>query len=420
MSTKVEPGDINIHKIELKKDNRAIDIRGQILSFSIFEDIQEPTVLAEFTLIDAVNLVQDFPIVGEETINIVYTTPGRQDLIRRGFLIYSIESTAMSPTTKSSLYLIKAVSPIHFVNSITEINKTYKDSIDNIVKDILETTIRQSQTSKINYNIEPTKGIVPINVPGLAPFEAIDFLRQKAISKQFASGGSYVFFENVYGLNFVSLEKLLKEGKDSVGSRVFSYGPNTSSSNERTSYAFRNLIDYTHITKFDSVEKINSGTFRSYVNSFDIITKKNTVYEYSLAENAKSFTSSDNKGSLTNTESFIQKYGKASLKSFLTVKDSSKGDDYIDINVGAKNAFSYLLNQNILRAYVYGDSFLTVGDTVTINLPEPSSTTERRSNLALYSGNYLITALRHLIVLEGEAKPKHKISFDCVKMGYKA
>ena len=45
----------------------------------------------------------------------------------------------------------------------------------------------------------------------MQPFEAVDLLRQKAVSKEFPSGGAYVFYENQYGVQFRSIENIIKE-----------------------------------------------------------------------------------------------------------------------------------------------------------------------------------------------------------------
>ena len=104
---------------------------------------------------------------------------------------------------------------------------------------------------------------------------------------------------------------------------------------------------------------------------------------------------------------------------FFVPKDSSKGNDFIDTNIAIKNAFNTLLNQNILRIMVHGDNYLSAGDLLKINLPEVSGTTDRKANDTLNSGNYLVSKLRHIITMEEGTKPKHKITMDCVRMGYK-
>jgi hypothetical protein len=99
-------------------------------------------------------------------------------------------------------------------------------------------------------------------------------------------------------------------------------------------------------------------------------------------------------------------------------KDTARGNDFVHATLGLKNAYTLLLNQNIIRILTYGDSYLSVGDVIEVNLPEVSGTTEKKTKDRLSSGNYLVTKLRHNITMEEGGKPKHTISMDCVKIGY--
>lgn len=418
-----EPGDVNIIKIVLQKTSSGsqipVDIRPQMLSMSIYEDIEEPSMVLELTMVDSINLVQDYPIVGEEIISVSFFTPGRDNPTKLNFLVYSVESTGTSPTAKGSIYMLKGVSPAHYYNSSELVEKSYKDTIDEIVRDIIKSTLQGSQYSTKNVTVEKTKGILPITIPRLKPFQAIDLLRQKAVSAEFASGGSYVFFENQFGYQFKSIEGILKDGKQEVKSKVFTYAPDTTSDKERKQYAFRNIIRFNHLGKFDSIEKLNSGIVVNTVQSFDILTKATETTKFNLSEKAKSFITTDNNARLPNSNEFIEKYSKSAAKKFFMAKDTSRGDDYIHTNIGSKSAYAALLNQNAVRILVYGDNYLAAGDLIELNLPELSGTTEKKINDRNNSGNYLVTKLRHVLTMEEGGKPKHQISMDCVRMGYK-
>ena len=69
-----EPGDVKLISVKLTNNNKTatIDVRGQLLALSIYEDIEMPTIYAELVLNDAINLVKDFPIMGEEDIEKAY------------------------------------------------------------------------------------------------------------------------------------------------------------------------------------------------------------------------------------------------------------------------------------------------------------------------------------------------------------
>lgn len=418
-----EPGDVNIVKVVVQKTSPGaqipVDIRPQLLSMSIYEDIEEPTMILEIAMVDSINLVQDYPITGEEIISISFYTPGRDNPTKLNFMTYSVESTGTAPSSKGSIYLIKAVSPAHYFSASQLVEKSYKDTVDNIVKDIIKTTLQNSPSGSTKMSVEPTKGLLPITIPRLPPFQAIDFLRQKAVSAEFASGGSYVFFENQFGYQFKSIEGLLKDGKNDIQSKEFTYAPDTNSDKDRQQYSFRNIIRYNHLGKFNSIDKLNSGVMTNVVRAFDILTKSTETTDFKLGEKAKNFVTTENKSRLPNSSEFIEKYSKSSPRKFFLAKDTSRGNDYIDASLGSKTAYAALLNQNAVRILIHGDNYIAAGDLIKLNLPETSGTTEKKTSDRNSSGNYLVTKLRHIITMEEGGKPKHQISIDCVRMGYK-
>lgn len=332
--------------------------------------------------------------------------------------MYSIDGQSAAPTTKGSIYTLKGVSAFHFYNASTIVSKSYKTVVSDIVEEIL-TDMSDKTGIKSRINIEKTKGMVPITIPRLSPFSAIDFLRQRSVSAENPSGGAYVFFMNQYGMHFKSVENLLKEGKQQVASKKFIYSPDTKSDKERSAYSFRNIINYTHLSKFDSIEKLQSGHINTEVQHFDIFTKESGSTITKLSEKMGTFVSADGKARISSSPQYIQKYDDSTRSKMFIPKDSSRGDDFLDASLGVKNSYSALLNQNVVRVLVPGDNYLSVGDVVELSLPETSGTTERKSKDRMNSGNYLVTKLRHLITMEEGGKPKHLVSMDCAKVGYK-
>lgn len=415
-----EDGDIVISKILLEKitpeGQLPIDLRSQVVELSIFEDIQQPTMMLDIILSDSINLVGDYPIIGEEKITVSYYTPGRDLPTRKTFYIFNISSTQYSPQNKASFYRIRAVSPIHFANTNNFIEKAYKDTISKIAQDIIQTMASDVGIVNQPVYVESTKGIVPMVIPSLRPLEAIDFLRQRAVSSQYKTGGGYIFFENQHGLHFRSVSDLINDNKNNVGTKKFKHKP---AAQEKifNPESFRNIINLNHITKFDTIEKITSGVFNNSVNSFDLLKKSTETFDFLINDKASSIVPTDSKFIFPNSSSFINKNLKKSASSFYTLKDSSRGNDFVDEHLGSSSVFLTLLEQNILRLYVYGDSYLSAGDVIEVELPDPSGLTNKKDKDKTYSGNYLVIRLRHLIAVDGQGRPKHNISMDCAKIG---
>lgn len=415
MTTKYEDGDVEIYGIVVNSatGNPPVDIRGLLLSMSIYEDIEQPTVFAELIIRDEKDLVNLIPIYGEEDITITFKTPGRDNFTTYELKIYNIVSADIALNNAGAAYKLECISHEHFLGTIFNVEQSYKDSISNMVNDLL---VNKLKTDK-RLDIEKTKGIVNITMPRIKLFPAVDMLRQRAISSS-PMGGVFVFYQDQEGIHFKTLEKLFDEGMNSTyPERTYTYSPVVNTDEELSKLSYRNIINYDHLKKTNNVEKIYSGVFNNNTKAYDLLSKKIDDTSFKLTEQTnRIITGQSGKARAQNTPSFINKYSNVNDYRFFMAKDSSKPNDYLDNYQSYKQAFATLFNQNIVRAFINGDNYLKVGDVVDLRLPEPSAhkTTDREDPSV--SGNYLITKLRHLIFLE-QGKFKHRISFDCNRPG---
>jgi len=408
-----ELDDVKIYDIKITNANKTDtkDIRAQLLTMSVYEDIQEPTIYAEISLVDQISLVSKLPIVGEETIVISFKSPFRDEITTYNLKVFNISGEAVQDSNKGSVYKLQCVSEEHFVGSVLNIEKAYKDIISNIVTDILVNNLKTTKP----LDIEPTKGLIPLVIPRMNPFESIDMIRQRAIGYM-PTGGVFVFYEDQKGIHFRSLESLIDMGKETINSRVFTYDPATKEDTLRETHRFRNMINYEQLKKTDTVTKLASGVFNNITKSYDIHTKGFGETIFKLAEQSNKIVTGQKKTSLPNSGEFIENYSNRDQYKFFAPKDISKGTDYITDYMGYKQSFATLFNQNIVRAYVHGDNYLKVGDMVTLELPDTSAVKTTSKKDKPYSGNYMITKLRHMIYME-DKRFKHKVSFDCNKIG---
>jgi len=424
---KFENGDIKIQALELTSSNgkSKVDITNLLLTMSIFEEIDQPTVYAEIVLKDAIGLQTSFPIIGEEFIKVTFISPAHPKAATYNFRINKMDSIIVDDNVKSSTYLLKCISNEHFINSNIRIENSYKLTISEIVKNILTSEIK----TKKNVVVEPTRGINEIVVPRLSPLAAIDFLRQKSISLSATGGGPYLFYENQDGFNFKSIEYILREGIAKIDSPTsglklrFTHGPNVAagdrSDEARQVAEYRNIIKMERLATFDTYTKLQSGAVSSTIRTFDIFTKKTVDVQFKLSEQFQKFKTTDPDAKLPNSLEFVNQYEAGSRK-FLLPKDSARPDDQLGKLVGHTNAYDALFSENVMRCLVQGDSALKVSDVIYLDMPTTSGLSGDEGKMdARFSGNYMITKLRHLIYVE-DKKFRHRIAFDCNKLGLKA
>lgn len=412
MTKIVEPGDIRIKRITLSNKSLSASISplDQLDAIDIFEDMSKPTLFATFAFTDSINLFEKFPIIGEEVITLEIQTPGIARSTMYKFRAFEVANVTRDDGGKLNRFVLRCVSEEHLYNGSSLITQSYKNVISNIVPEILTKYLR----SEKDIIVDDTKGIQTIAVPKLNPLQLIDMCRQRAVSKEFASS-SYVFFENQAGFNFKTIESLIKEGQKTIGSRVFNTNQDPSSSAQAQAESFRTILQYDNIVRADSNVKAQMGAFKAVTKSFDLATKQLASTNFDVQDVFDKISKANKSEQMPNSEDFIGKFGSGNPRQFFTAKDSTRPDNFIDTMVAVRNSFSVLMNGNVTRVLVHGDTGLKAGDLVTLNLPETSGTTDRKKLDKMSSGNYLILRLRHIIT--PSTKSKHQIVFDCARMG---
>jgi hypothetical protein len=311
---------------------------------------------------------------------------------------------------KSVSYAVRCVSEEHLRNGSNLVKQSFTDTVSNIVPVILSNYL----SSKKAMIVDETKGIQTIAFPKLNPLQSIDMLRQRAVSSSFPTS-SFVFFENQSGFNFKTIEGLIKDGKPNIGSRVFNAQQNTMGNKDTQAKSFRTILDYKAVAKSDSNKKAALGVFKAVTKSFDLNTKDFGSADFDVKDIFSKIQKPGDGKQIPNSDSFIEEFATGTPKQFFVPKDTTRPDNFIDTMIAARNSFAVLLNSEVTRVLIHGDTGLKVGDLVSLLLPSPTGTTDRKKDDQLSSGNYLIIRLRHIITTG--TKPKHQIAFDCVKMG---
>ena len=67
--SKFSPGEVEVRKIDLFNIDKSkrLNIHKQTAAIRIYEDVFKPTLYAEITLYDAFDIINNFPIIGEES-----------------------------------------------------------------------------------------------------------------------------------------------------------------------------------------------------------------------------------------------------------------------------------------------------------------------------------------------------------------
>jgi hypothetical protein len=408
---RVENGDVKLLKLEMTNKNisAGVNILDQVQGFDVFEDMTKPTMYALFFMTDSIGLFTSFPIIGEETITVEYGTPGLKPT-RQQFRCFEVANIVRSENGKLMHYMLKCVSEEHLNNGTNVVAHSFNQALSSTVSDLLTTFLK----TKKKLIVDDTKGTQNIVFPRMAPLVAIDMCRRRAVSISYASS-SYVFFENQQGFNFKTVEGLIDDGKKSIGSRVFNFNESPTSDKESQFLSNRTVLSFENITSVDTVRNLNDGMHYAVADVFDIKQKKFSTTTFKLKDAFGKFQKTNDKDKNVNTDAFVSEFASTSPRRFFIPKDTSRPDQFIEDMLPVRNSYVMLLNQNVTRILIHGDSGLKAGDVIRLEAPEATGTTGKKKQDEVLTGNYMITRLRHMVT--NSTVPKHEVVFDCVRVG---
>jgi len=171
------------------------------------------------------------------------------------------------------------------------------------------------------------------------------------------------------------------------------------------------ILDYEFIKTFDSLSATSAGIYASKLITIDPITRTQTITYFTKGD----LNGHDSGGTSLNR---FGKYSEEMYESNLKLSfgnSTQKETDYIkkspnsvaeniraETYIPNRTAQVALANRTIMKVIIPGNSDITVGKIIFISLPalgvnDGSSSTQDE----YYSGNYLVTALRHIIQSQG-------------------
>lgn len=441
--------EVDVEFIELLTASGTFNILPQLISFNMFEDIYEPSLVIEIGINDSVDLPFLGPIVGEEILNMRFATRstiGGQgtDIDPGDMYMTSIKQRTIAKD-RQQIYVLTFASQQTLINHNTSVSKSYRGKrIDEIVKNIFNDFLDLDE----NYNelaIDPTKGVENIVIPNWKPFKAIQWLAQRAINQNDVP--NYLYWESNGGTFFKSIDTLVT--KDAV--QKFRYNPLT---NDQTKLEAKKAgvmeLDALEIkNQFHTLRNIDNGFYASKLITHDIVTKKLEEQVMGLDELYNSNVNhTDPYMPISNSPTYYQVQDRynfgvpidqrkpdENLQSFYdsSVSFYPKHDQLYSLNSGdlyenrvedwllKRNKLMNSLNQIKLQIKFPAISGLQVGHCIEIIVPaatkvlkDAAGRVTNRDNLTdtILSGKYLITAINHSISFIDKTS-SHKYTMTC-------
>jgi len=391
-------GDIQIREVQLNSLNgQAANITNQVSMIEIYEDMFSPFTTMTIVLRESVDYINIFPFVGEEFVDIDIVTPSLDVPIKGRFYVYKITDREYTKE-REVVYALKCISSDFLIDANKKISKTYDGKVNELAFSIIG---EKGLATTKKVNIEPTSNSIKFVANFWSPVKCLNYLCENALSVNYSP--SYLFYENRDGLNFRSINEILKSKpshkfvKDNYTRTMLASGGSTKDPQED----FKRILDISVPVLTDYMNDIQSGRIKSRLITHDITTKKYTVKDYSIKKDPKPDT-------LLNPNPAYSKYTIANAQSaqMLMPKYYGNFNNYGDTTSfkfqQKRISFFQNLSKYKVNLQVYGRTDYTVGRVIDLYLPRATQITKDDLDPRdkILSGKYLISAISHTITRE--------------------
>jgi hypothetical protein len=414
----------------LTANGEKIELKRVMTEFSYYEDIYSFCASGYITITDAQGFIELLQLTGNEFIEINFgkMKNGKNETGKQ-FRVYKAGNRRPSGNMNSEFYTLYFCSEELVLSEQRKISKSFKGTeIYRVVDNILKEELRV-KTDKIE-KIEETKGVYDFIIPRLKPFEAISWLSNYARPKDYV-GADMLFFETKNGYNFRSLQSMFS---DNVYATYKYQAKNISYDLQNPQEKATTILKYEIVKPYDILSQINSGAMANRLISIDPLTRtyKTTNFNYDKFKGqAKTLNSNKPSNDLKNrfNKSQSEEYdgvlkvsvGNADQKMVPYIKEAESGvaqDVFVETYIPSRTAQIALANYTIIRASIPGDPGITAGRTINFNVYTLKPTNDKKDLDKFYSGKYLVTAVRHIILPQGLYQTILELAKDSSGKGY--
>jgi hypothetical protein len=423
-------GDIDIQEVTIiTVGGTEIDIQLHVVELNLYEDIYKSGLHGSILIADAINLSQNLGLTGDEYLRIKILTPSMTDsTIHKIFKVYSITDRQMLSDTSKQSYIMHFCSVELFLDAISPVYRTYQGKASDLIGEIYSKKLSASRTGAGAITpiliASDTANDLKFTSPGWSPTKCINWIASKSIGK--GKSNNFLFYETNKKFVFANVEDIFQQYKDNAASNPWYQEYHYSAQNlhkapdgstvqytKDVNWEYKKVAEMRVIETYNALKNNQNGHLANRLYTFDVISKSRGVYDYDYVANYQSIVHVDDiagssrppfpinsaQGSkFSNPATYNQMYMQHSYL-YDGINDNA-GDRIAEILPAQTSARTALTNFKI-EITVPGRTDIEAGVVVKFHYPDASprdtadAAQERDDDL--YSGFYLVTAIRHKI-----------------------
>lgn len=395
-------GDVSIDKtVLISADGRAINIMGQLIGIDLYEDMFSPFISGILYMRDAQNLVGVLPIIGEEFLQLDFSTPqlGKKAKYSGTYAVIKLNDREKT-AEREIIYALHFVSVEAVVDMNTKTSRAYEGYIHEIIKDIVPG--KDGLQSQKQLIVEEATNRTKFISNFWSPTKNIQYACENATNKN--NSPSFIFFENKLGFNFVTLDLLYSKTEPDHYFRWDNYTAEvlpTGSSRKSLLEDYKRVLDLQSAGGFDYIKQLKSGMYGSEIIYFDLTTHQyvHTYYQPNWGEdrhlNPEPLWRNIAQRSAPKSVLLFGKQYYNNFDGYSAETANTKVQQKRESLLAQAEAFKVTIN-------VYGSPLINAGQLVNLFIPAPAqlSAVQRKDKDMMdrvQSGNYLIGAVCHRI-----------------------
>lgn len=404
-------GDVSIDKVKIITAKGFYqDVGAQVINVQFYEDLFAPFITGSLILKDSLDLVNLFPFIGEEYLELEISTPTLdKNNIKGKYYIYKMTNREMSGD-KSVVYQLHFISVEAVVDLNKKTSRVFGDKISKMIEPFIKDKTFGLESDKKVF-IEDTLNNTKYISNYWTPIENIMYLADTAINTN--RSPSYVFFENRDGFYFISLERLYTNAvfQDFVYDKYTRDDRPGGGSIRNPEKDYKRILEISIPTAFDYMDRIRSGMLSSRQVSYDVTKKTYSAKNYNMFQRFEQ-QKHLNKYPINSDRSIF----RAASRIITYPKNFGNFNGFGDVTNAKSNqerlSLLKLAESNKINITVPGRCDYTVGQKIKLDLKriEPLSKKDGDTTDKMFSGNYIIAAINHYVDRE-----KHECYMEIIK-----
>lgn len=381
------PSQYNLIELSIINFNgNKIDIKPALMQLDIHADLFNSCLHGSLEIRDNGDFQQNIPLIGEETLYVKMQVDNTRPKFEFLFYIYQLadKNKIAEDTFTYTLYFTSREMMNNQKTSLSE--SFYKLNVGTLVDKVF------AKVSDKKLDREQISNVVEYIAPNISPFEIINYMGTRSISTQYPNSGGMLFFEDINGFKFKSIDFFMKQPVKANYS--FNHKQQATTNIDIEYYSISKWQIPQHYNILDNLDK---GLYGSTTWVLDPFTRKYTkkVYNYfNDADYNKTSHIEQNPKHRLHTSKFGFKSAPDSFNKFRMSYNENDKENILGIRYSQLNQIS---NSYQLVIEVPGNTDILVGDILDINYLNYSSDNDAKPYDMFLRGKYMVTATRHIL-----------------------